>query len=254
MPLHPVRGCFFGKGMVIKMILGICDNDEDCLKRERILIEDVLGELDISSEIHCFLSPSKLIESGIKFDILFLDVEMDHMNGLQTAEMIHKKYRHTLIFFVTNYEGYMDEALNRHAFRFWVKPINRQRLIYGIESAVKEISSVNTALNVTMDKKLLRIPMSDIIYVCAQNKMTNIVTVDGSFDVKEAYKNVCSRLNKEYFYPSHASYCVNLNYVVKYTHDEVLCRHNDKEYSVFMSKRKYRDFASRFIEWIGENV
>lgn len=236
------------------MILGICDNDEDCLIQEKQLLEDVLNEMEIKHEICCYTSPQELIDSDTRFDILFLDVEMDHLNGLQTAEMVHKKYRHTLIFFVTNYEGYMDDALNRHAFRFWVKPINRQRLIYGIESALKEINASNTTLNVTVDKKLLRIPMSDIIYVCAQNKMTCIVTTDGSLEVKEAYKNICVRLNKEYFFPSHASYCVNLNYVVKYTHDEVLCRHNGSDYPVFMSKRKYRDFASRFIEWIGENV
>lgn len=236
------------------MIFGICDNDEDCLKQEKDLLEDVLTEMGMVNEIHIFTSPQELIDSGIRFDILFLDVEMDKLNGLQTAEIIHKKHRHTLIFFVTNYEGYMDEALNRHAFRFWVKPINRQRLIYGIESAVKEINTVNTSLNVTHEKKLLRIPMSDIIYVCAQNKITCIVTTDSCYEVKEAYKYVCSRLNTEYFFPSHASYCVNLNYVVKYSHDEVICRHNGRDYRVFMSKRKYRDFASRFIKWIGENV
>lgn len=236
------------------MIFGICDNDEDCLVQEKQLLVDILNEMNIEHEILCYTSPRELIDSDMRFDILFLDVEMDNLNGLQTAEIVHKKYRHTLIFFVTNYEGYMDDALNRHAFRFWVKPINRQRLIYGIESALKEISASNTTLNVTLDKKLLRIPMSDIIYVCAQNKMTSIVTTDGCLEVKEAYKNVCARLNKDYFFPSHASYCVNLNYVVKYTHDEVICRHNGSDYPVFMSKRKYRDFASRFIKWIGENV
>ena len=236
------------------MILGICDNDNDCLFREKELLEDVLKELCIDYELYCFDSPSDLEKSDIRFDILFLDVEMEYMNGLQAAELIHKKYKHTLIFFVTNYEGYMDEALNKHAFRFWVKPINRQRLIYGIESAIKEMNAVNTKLDVTIGKRPVRISMNDIIYVCAQNKITSVTTTEGSFEVKEPYKNICARLNKEYFFPSHASYCVNLNYVVKYTNDEVICRSGDKEYSVFMSKRKYREFASRFIEWIGENI
>lgn len=148
----------------------------------------------------------------------------------------------------------MDEALNRHAFRFWVKPLNRQRLIYGLESAFKELDRLNTSLNVTVGRKLEKIPMQDIIYVYAKNKNSCIVTVDGEVAVKEPFKNITARLKKDSFMSSHASYCVNLSYVVRYTKEEVICRCAEKTYTAYMSKRRYAAFAAGFMKWAGEHV
>lgn len=236
------------------MVIGICDNEEKCLHDEERFIHEVLNGMKVEHKIICYFDPKNMIESGEKFDIVFLDVEMESMSGIEAAERIHSARSSTLIFFVTNYEGYMDEALNKHAFRFWIKPINRQRLIYGIESALKELNSINSVLSVTIDKKLMRIPMKDIIYINAQNKMTAVVTTDGVYEVKEAYKNVLSRLNVGYFFPSHASYCVNLNFVIRYTKNEVICSDGSKKYTVFMSRRKYNEFAAKFVQWAGENI
>lgn len=236
------------------MVIGICDNEKNCLHDEEQLIHEVLSEMKIEHKIMCYADPINMLENETKYDIVFLDVEMEGMSGIEAAERIHGTRSSTLIFFVTNYEGYMDEALNKHAFRFWVKPINRQRLIYGIESALKELNNANSVLNVMVDKKMMRIPMKDIIYINAQNKMTAIVTTDGVYEVKEAYKNVLPRLNSEYFFPSHASYCVNLNYVVRYTKNEVICSDGSKKHTVFMSRRKYNEFASKFVRWAGENI
>lgn len=236
------------------MRIAVCDDESSFLDNEIALVSEVLTEQGIDFEIDAFTDPAALIESGTKYDIVFFDVEMQTMTGIEAAESIHKRYSGTLIFFVTNYEGYMDEALNKHAFRFWVKPLNRQRLAFGIESAMRELSSRNTALKVTTGKTLTKIPVQDIIYVYAKNKNTSIVTVDGEVEVKEPFKNIVSRLNSDSFCTSHASYCVNLAYVVKYTHDEVICRHAGVNYTAYMSKRRYPVFSAEFIRWAGEHL
>jgi DNA-binding LytR/AlgR family response regulator len=210
--------------------------------------------LGIGAKTDAYSSPEKLIDSGIKYDIVFLDVEMGAMTGIEAADALHEINRNTLIFFATNYEGYMDEALNKHAFRFWVKPLNRQRLLYGLESAVRELSDANTELLITVGRKSERIPVKDIIYVYAKNKNTCIVTRGGEVDVREPFKNITERLNPKNFCASHASYCVNLEYVVKYTNDEVICRCGDNIYTAYMSKRKYSAFAARFMKWAGEHI
>ena len=236
------------------MKLAICDDDRTFLDKERKLIEEALRDIGVDYTISAFVSPLELTGCGERFDIVFLDVEMDGMTGIEAADAIHGTDSATLIFFVTNYEGYMDEALNRHAFRFWVKPINPQRLIYGLESAIREINNAKVSINVTIDRKLQKINMRSIIYVCARNKKTCIVTTDSEVEVKEPFKNIIARLNASCFAPSHASYYVNLEYVIKYTKDEVIMRYKDKTYSAYMSKRKYAAFSGAFIRWAGEHV
>ncbi len=236
------------------MRIAICDDDERCLEEEHAMIAGAADELGIDHDIYRFTDPVALIAGREKYDVIFMDVEMPGMSGIEAAEAIHGHDRGALIFFVTNHEGYMDEALNKHAFRFWVKPINRQRLIYGMESAVREINSSNTYLQAAVGGKLARIPMSDIIYAYAKNKITAVVTGYGDFEIKEPFKNILARLNGSYFCRSHASYCVNLNYVVRYDKSRVVCRSGDAEYEAYMSKRFYSSFARRFIRWAGENV
>lgn len=236
------------------MKIAICDDDELFLRQEKELIESVLDETGVDYEISACTSPSLLTEGGEKYDIVFLDVEMGDMTGIEAADAVHAINKNTLIFFVTNYEGYMDEALNKHAFRFWVKPLNRQRLMYGLESAVKEINAMNVSLRVNVGRKPEKLPMQDIIYVYAKNKNTCVVTTEGELDVREPFKNVVSRLNHESFVSSHASYCVNLAYVIKYTNEEVICRSGGKTYTAYMSKRKYPGFAAAFIKWAGEHI
>ena len=236
------------------MRAAICDDEQACLEAEEKLIKEAFMQKDINCGIDLYKTPDELLASDIKYDMIFLDVEMKGMNGIETADKIHSKNKNTLIFFVTNYEGYMDEALNKHAFRFWTKPINPQRLLYGIESAIKEIESVREYLDVTVDKKPIRILMKDIIFAYAKNKETEIITIDEEIKVREPFKYICARLSKEYFCSSHASYIINMDYVVRYTSSEVICRYKDKYYTAYMSKRRYSLFGKRFIEWMGSSI
>lgn len=236
------------------MRIAVCDDDEGCLAAESELIAETAAGLGLEFELRSFSDAARLLADKDAYDIVFLDVEMDGMSGIEAAEAIHARNGGTYIFFVTNHEGYMDEALNKHAFRFWIKPINRQRLEYGLESAARELESREKYLTVTVDGKLRRIPMNDIIYACARNKATEIVTAGGMFEVREPFKNVLPRLDPEHFCRSHASYCVNMNYVVRYDRESVICRCGGREYEAYMSKRLYGAFSRRFTEWAGDHI
>ncbi len=236
------------------MRIAVCDDDELCLKDECALITETASEMGIDCEAECFTDPAELISVKEKYEIIFLDVEMKSMSGIEAAEMIHKQNSGALIFFVTNHEGYMDEALNKHAFRFWIKPINKQRLVYGIESALVELRNADKYLQVMIEGKLARVPVGEIIYAYAENKSTRLVTKSGIVAVKEPFKNVVMRLPAEFFCRSHASYCINMNYVVRYDKSNVVCRCGEIEYTAYMSKRYYSAFSRRFICWAGDHI
>ena len=80
-----------------------------------------MTEKGIEHCIDLYNSPSELEKSDKLYDIVFLDVEMRNTTGIEVAKRINKEAENCLIFFVTNYETYLDEALNVRAFRFWKK-------------------------------------------------------------------------------------------------------------------------------------
>ncbi len=236
------------------MNIAICDDDIKMLSGEKIQIEQAVLQCGEECEIDVFTDPKDLTASLKKFDLYFLDVEMGQSNGIETAEALHKKNPGCLIFFVTNYESYMDEALNQHAFRFWTKPMDAKRLKYGIESAIKELQSRQRFLKTTVNKRTVNILLKDIIFAYTENRITKIVTVNGEVETKDLFKNIREQLNAEYFCEVHASYYINMNYVVSYNSDVVTCRYRDKSYDIRMSKRKATGFPKKFARWSGGTV
>lgn len=235
----------------MKLYIALCDDDISDIERERELIESTLTELseDISWEIDAFTSSEDMLNSGKTYSMIFLDVQMNGMNGIETAEELHKLSPVSLIFFVTHHEDYMDEALDSHAFRFWTKPINRTRLIYGIKSAVKKLGMYRRQVSIVIDKKCEKIPLKDIIYVYHSRRATYIVTTDKTYETNHTFKSVTNQLTDDCFVITHASCCVNMNYVSDYNKSDIICSYNEKKYRAFISTRRYAAFNKRFKEW-----
>ncbi|MDY3971864.1 MAG: LytTR family DNA-binding domain-containing protein [Clostridia bacterium] len=234
--------------------IAICDDNPVDLKAESELIKQCFNAKKLSYNINLFNNSKDLVNSDIKYDIIFLDIEMKDMNGIEAAELIHLKNKKCLMFFVTNYESYMDSAMDEHAFRFWEKPINKDRLMYGIESAIRKIRSYNACLTVSVNRQKMSIPITKIIFMVAENKKTRIITTDDEFVINEPLKAIKSRITSYSFCESHASYYINLNYVKDYTHTGVTCVYKNKEYTAYMSRRKYAEFNKHFIEWMGDQI
>lgn len=147
----------------------------------------------------------------LKFDIIFLDVEMGNFNGIKVAEKLHSINENCLIFFVTNYEVYMDTALNQHAFRFWIKPLVKSRLVYGIKSAMNELEASCKYITVIVNSTNIKIIVNDIVYIYSENRKTYIVTRRGNIATTSTLKSVIEQLSEyDGFCKSHGSFYVNL--------------------------------------------
>lgn len=237
----------------MKLNIAICDDERSALKAEVDVIESVLDERHISYSLDLFLSPLDLIKSDRIYNIIFLDVEMDSLNGIEVAERLREENKNCLIFFVTNHEAYLDDAFNQHAFRFWTKPIDRRKLMYGMASAIREIETSEHRLTVTVGMNKIKMSTRNIIYIYAQNRRLHIITTKGEIITNDLFEDVRSQLKDSiYFCEPHRSYLVNLEYVRNYDKDKIYCLYKDKIYEVYLSRRKYDSFNKRFIEWIGE--
>ena len=115
---------------MMKLNIAICDDNKLVLDNEKTLIEETLKEMGIPYKMDKYQNPENLIKNAWQYDLVFLDVEMDEVNGIVAAESIHNVNKECLLFFVTNHEVYMDYAMNEYAFRFWVKPMSKEKLKY----------------------------------------------------------------------------------------------------------------------------
>ena len=235
------------------LCIALCDDDKIALNNELRLIKDVLNEKKIKHSIDIFSSPQKLLQSDTVYDIIFLDIEMAEMDGISLAENISIITKSRLFFLVTNYEAYFDNASNVRPFRFWTKPIDRRRLVYGIDSAIQELYKNNQFINVMVNSENIQIFISNIIYIYVQNKKTHIITTKGEIIVSIPYQTVFEQV-KDYtnFFEPFRGYCINFSYIKRYGKDKIYCGYRETEYEIYLSRRKQEDFQKNFAKWIGE--
>ena len=106
----------------MELRIAVCDDNREDLEKEYRLIKELLHEKEVSYEIDTYISAAALLSAQILYDMVFLDVEMGNLNGIDVAEKLLESKEDTFIFFITNYSIYSDRASDIHAHRFLSKP------------------------------------------------------------------------------------------------------------------------------------
>ena len=105
------------------MQIAICDDE----KSIGLILEEKIKKLLPDAVIETYLSGDELIASGCKPDMLFLDIQMPGMNGMETARILRQKNERMVLIFVTAVEEYVFEAFDVAAFHYLVKPFSDEK-------------------------------------------------------------------------------------------------------------------------------
>lgn len=123
------------------MRIAICDDDKAYRKIILEYVTEYFKEHLIDLEYNEFSSGEELLSSDKIFDIVFLDIEMNELNGIQTTKELNIRNRNTIIFIVTAYQKYLDDAMDLNVFRYIDKPIQSKRLYNGLGKAIDLINN-----------------------------------------------------------------------------------------------------------------
>ncbi len=160
--------------------------------------------------------------------VVFLDVEMQPVNGVECAREIHDTDPRVYILFATAHEAYMKEAFEVYAFDYLVKPFKIERvketlariLGHAIQrgSAVLRKEEVNARgirkLMVRHKDGISLIDTDEILLIQREERSTVIFTASGGrIATSETLSEIHERLNKDVFMRSHKSYIINLTMV-----------------------------------------
>lgn len=235
----------------MKLYIALCDDEKEILANEARLVCDILTEKGIAYELNTFNSPKDLLASDIIYDMVFLDIEMDEMNGIDLAKQISQKNKDCSIFLITNYAVYLDKAFDVNAIRFFTKPVDKTRLSEGIDRALERIDSITKIISViNFDNKLsVEMPISSIIYIENSGRHTHIVSTEYDFIAEEIFSLLKNKIQKEvnYFAAPHQSYFVNLRYVISHNKTNVEMSYAGKKYSAEMSRRQFNEFDKKMF-------
>ncbi|SDH52828.1 LytR/AlgR family response regulator transcription factor [Alteribacillus bidgolensis] len=160
-------------------------------------------------------------------DVVFLDVEMPKMNGMQTAKSLEELKKVPLIVFATAYPQFAAEAFRYEAVDYLLKPYDEEQLNQAIKRIKKILQPISTEnqtvknplgkLAVDEDGEIFYLDPKQIIYIYREEKVSKVITNEATYEVKTPLKDLEVRLSSYAFFRIHKSYLVNLDYVVRLT-------------------------------------
>lgn len=215
----------------------IIAEDEENLRRSLLtMLENLWPELHICGEAENGSEAIHLIEREDP-DIVFLDIKMPEISGIQVAKKVSRKQK---IVFVTAYDQYAVQAFEQEAIDYILKPITEERLAKTVDRLKnwsskpdsEPLLSANIARLINMldeqaptDKlRVIKVktrtgiqfvPVSHICFFKAEHKYTTVQTPKNEFIIKMPIKELENRLDADRFWMVHRSAIVNIDKVHK---------------------------------------
>ena len=152
------------------MKIAVCDDSATSAK----IIYDTIVSHDCVCEQHTaiYFSAEELIESikqKTTYDVVFLDIEMPKMNGIELGKILKEIDPNTYIVFVTSYPQYAIEAYDCEAYHYLLKPLDREKTFNIIDKILQKNKEKHKYHTVKIKGEFIYIPIKDIYYIeCCQ--------------------------------------------------------------------------------------
>ncbi|NMH73004.1 response regulator transcription factor [Bacillus sp. RO2] len=158
-------------------------------------------------------------------DVVFLDIEMPKMNGLDVAKHLKELKKSPLIVFATAFPNFAVDAFRHEAVDYLLKPFDEEQLSQTVCRLIKHLfpekeptpQPGSSRLAVEYENEIFYLDPLDILYISRDDRISRIHTNTRNFESKLALKDLEERLHDYPFFRIHKSYLVNLNYVTKLT-------------------------------------
>ena len=227
----------------------ICDDDVLIIEQIRKYCQNFFNKIQVKCpELVCFSDGETLLSDEGEKDILFLDIEMPGMNGIYVGNELKTRNENIIIFIVTSYSEYLDEAMRFHVFRYLSKPLDKQRFFRNMKDAVDLYNSMTVKIPIETKQGVHTLPASSIVAIEAQGRKITVHTVKGDFESIHTIKYWENLLPKNHFFQTHRSFIINFEYVTDFDH--TLVHMNDNQFHAYLTKRKYSSFKEAYLLYL----
>ncbi|MDE7308305.1 MAG: LytTR family DNA-binding domain-containing protein [Lachnospiraceae bacterium] len=227
------------------MLIWICDNENIYRTNIREYCCQYFVKKGETFDIEIFSSGEEVIAAQGIPDILFLDIDLDKMNGIEVKENLWLEGNHqSFIVYITNYEKYMQEAYDINVLGYLRKPVYYE----AIEKMLEKAKERFTYTEYIYENDKIRISAQDILYIEASGAYTWIYPVKGNRIMeRKELTDWEDALRFRGFYRIHHSYLINMAYIKRYSKSELeLSTENVK---LPIARRRYGDFDREYRKY-----
>lgn len=233
----------------------ICDDNPKIITQIKKYLMEISKQTRYKFDCICFINGENILTEQIKIDFAFIDIEMPGVNGLTVTKHLQKVNPNILIFIVTSFQGYLDDAMDLNVFRFLSKPIDENRFFKSMDVALNLYHQSTEKIIIDYFDECHNIFTIDILYLTIDKRKTKIITKNGEYISNKKFDYWKKHLKAyDYFAQSHYSFIVNLKNVTDFDKNQITLSFDSKKVNVPISRSFYASFKKAFYEYMGGTI
>ena len=196
------------------LIIAICDDEKNVCDYIEKRTMECLAKADEEADMQVFYDGAELFsvcrENPSKFDIIFLDIKMKTINGVECAKLLRETGVQSLIVFITSSAEYVFSGYEVRAFRYILKTdlVNAFDRVFG-ECLTELHKSTTDFFTVKTASEVRNVPLNDILYFESNRRVLIIHTQKGEITFYGKLDDIQKELDKKDFIRTHQSFLVN---------------------------------------------
>lgn len=222
--------------------------------KDSALLEKYLGEYSEESgetfSVSSFSDPLVFLGGyDASYDIVFMDIELPDMNGMQVSERLRRTDEDVMIIFVTNMAQFAVKGYEVNAFDFVVKPVSYNDFAIRLRRALRRLNRrEDTGLRVKdYDGSMRIINLSAVHYIEVRDHSLGIHTDSGVTETRGRLDDLEKTLAEKGFFRCNRCYLVNLRYVTSVDGDELIVAGDRLK----VARPRKKEFMKAFASYYG---
>lgn len=222
--------------------IAICDDEQVICSQIENIILSYAEDSNETIEVQVFYSGEELIkflERGQEFDLLFLDIELKMLNGIEVGRKLREEMDNQIIqiIYISAKDSYYRELFEVRPMHFLHKPLNKADIIHDVRLAMKLSFKLGGIFTYRKAHEIHRKAVKNILYFESRNREVKMVTTEGEETFYAKIEEIYRQLAKYHFIFIHKSYVVNYFFITTFRYEEVVMS-NMEILPISQSKRK----------------
>ena len=226
-------------------------DDEEAIREQ---IGGFIKKRNPDFNISGFATGEGLFAAEKDFDMIFLDIRMEGMGGIEAARSLRQSGVDAVVIFITGIREYVFEAFDVSAFHYLLKPIEEQKFMEVLgraaEEAGKRKGQKERQIFIRAKNQGYTLNLNSILYIESRGKKVEVHTSDME-DIIESYATMDELEGQlgDGFYRCHRGYLVNMAYIARYDSDSIFLSSGEK---VYLTRKKHNEFVKAYM-WYLQN-
>ena len=233
------------------LLIAVVDDDPKDAALLKDCVEEYCKKNDHAAMVREYHDGLDFIRSTESYDIIFLDIQMVRLDGLETARLVRKINKEAILVFVTNMAQFAIKGYEVDALDFIIKPASMASINYVMDKAMRRLDGNSRAMfSLKTPDGTISLAASDIYFVEVFDHNLVYHTVRGDHNVRGRLSDVAEKLDPDKFVMCNRSFIVNLRHVSNVAADYLMIGEN----RIPISKSHRKELMKRFSSFLGDSL